>query len=308
MNSISSTDKNQWFIIANANAGGKTKKKAKQLQQSLRSLDIEHQFHFSNEIADVNRLLKEATKQGFRRIGIMGGDGSFHHAVNCIMQLAPELRDQLLFSFIPSGTGNDWVKTTQIPSKAEACSQLMKKSNSTSHDLGCISFTETGQKHYFLNIAGLGYDSYLAANYLSTNKAGPLTYLYALVRGLHSWKNHPCEIKIDGQQYDSSIFILAAGIGKFFGGGMKVCPDAITNDGYFDISLIGDLSKWEIIKRLPKIYTGNFFNDPRIKNIRGTEIEISSAMPLYVQADGELLGHTPMRFSILPNAIRAISE
>lgn len=92
--------------------------------------------------------------------------------------------------------------------------------------------------------------------------------------------------------------------GRYLAGGMKICPEAEPDDGLFDVLLIGDVTKRELVTTLPKIYRGTHLPHPKAELLRGREVFIDSPEPLPVELDGEQPGTTPVRFELVPRALR----
>jgi diacylglycerol kinase (ATP) len=92
--------------------------------------------------------------------------------------------------------------------------------------------------------------------------------------------------------------------GRYFGGGMKICPEAEPDDGLFDVLLIGDLTKRDLLLTLPKTYRGKHLPHPKAEILRGAAVEVDTPEPLPVELDGEQPGTTPARFEVVPRALR----
>jgi diacylglycerol kinase family enzyme len=92
--------------------------------------------------------------------------------------------------------------------------------------------------------------------------------------------------------------------GRYFGGGMMICPDAVPDDGLFDVLLIGDLSKGDLLLTLPKTYRGRHLPHPKAELLRGATVEVDAAEPLPLELDGEQPGTTPAQFEVVPAALR----
>jgi diacylglycerol kinase family enzyme len=92
--------------------------------------------------------------------------------------------------------------------------------------------------------------------------------------------------------------------GRYFGGGMKICPEAEPDDGFFDVLLIGDLTKRDLLLTLPKTYRGKHLPHPKAEVLRGAVVELETPEPLPVELDGEQPGTTPARFEVVPQTLR----
>ena len=92
--------------------------------------------------------------------------------------------------------------------------------------------------------------------------------------------------------------------GRFLAGGMKITPDAEPDDGLFDVLLIGDVTKRDLVLTLPKIYRGTHLPHPKAELLRGAKVSIEAPIPLPVELDGEQPGTTPATFEVVPRALR----
>jgi diacylglycerol kinase family enzyme len=92
--------------------------------------------------------------------------------------------------------------------------------------------------------------------------------------------------------------------GRYLAGGMKICPEAEPDDGIFDVLLIGDLTKRDLLLTLPKTYRGTHLPHPKAELLRGSTVEIDAEEPLPVELDGEQPGTTPVQFELVPQALR----
>ena len=91
---------------------------------------------------------------------------------------------------------------------------------------------------------------------------------------------------------------------RYFGGGMMICPEAEPDDGVFDALLIGDITKTDLALTLPKIYRGTHLPHPKAELLSGTAVSVDARVPLPIQLDGEQPGTTPVRFEVVPRALR----
>ena len=99
-------------------------------------------------------------------------------------------------------------------------------------------------------------------------------------------------------------FDVVVANGRFFGGGLEICPEAKPDDALFDVLTIGDVTKRDLLLVLPKTYKGNHLPHPRLELLRGKVVTVESAEPLPIELDGEQPGTTPARFEVLPRVLR----
>jgi diacylglycerol kinase family enzyme len=158
----------------------------------------------------------------------------------------------------------------------------------------------------FANVASVGMSGAIAQRANTTTKAlgGKLSYLMATLAVFSRWRNCEVRVSVDGERRAGRMHDVIVANGRYLGGGMKMLPDAEPDDGLFDVLLIGDLTKRDLLLTLPKTYRGRHLPHPKATLLRGATVEIESPEPLPVELDGEQPGTTPVRFEIVPRALR----
>jgi len=181
--------------------------------------------------------------------------------------------------FLPAGTGNDWVRTLSIPKKVSEIVGLIRKHKTKLVDVGEVTFyngVEQG-KRFFINIAGLGYDSFILERFLSKYKSvGPISYILSVLRGIFQYKNVPIDIRLNGQKVVDKIFLFGAAIGKFYGSGMKLAPNASPFDGMFEITIVKNVTKMQVLGLLRFLYNGKYMPHKDIETHRTATVDITS--------------------------------
>lgn len=302
-----------WFIIVNPNSGGGKGKKMwhKIFAKKLEQAGVQYQIAFTEYPTHAIVLTMHAIHKGYRNIIAMGGDGTIHEVMNGILRQKEVPSTDITLSIIPVGTGNDWIKTMKIPTNANQVVDIIQNGHHFTQDVGLATYYEgTEQKErYFLNVAGTGFDAYVAQQMGNKKKAwGQLTYLIELAKGLLRYKTIPMSIKSrlhnKFQDFKENIYTVNVGIGKYFGSGMKITPNAVPNDGLFDVTMIKDISKMGIVGQLKNLYDGTFIKHPKVETFRTEDIKVQSNKDIYLQLDGELLGHGPIQFKLIPHALK----
>ena len=302
----------EWLVIVNPNAGtGKGKKDWTRISEifAMEQISIEHQFTEAKGAA--KDLAKEAAQNGFRNIISVGGDGTLNEVVNGIFSQDICSPGEFTLGLIPVGTGNDWGRMFGIPLMYEGAVSVIKENKILRHDVGVVTYFSGNEQHkrYFINIAGLGFEAVVVKK---TNKqkdkgqSNQAIYFYNLLTSLLSYKNTAADIIIDGKTTSSNVFSINVGNGRYCGGGMRQTPDAIPDDGLFDVTVIKDMGKIEIIKSLKLLYDGTILSHPKVDGYRTTNLRVESKHLLFAEADGESLGHTPVEFSIIPASINVV--
>lgn len=305
-----------WLVIVNPHAGSskcsrdwpKIKKLLDEAAFDMKVIFTERQYH---AIELVKNNIEEAA---FNRILVVGGDGTLNEAVNGIFRQQRFKTAEVTLGLITVGTGNDWGRMYEMPESYKKQIKLLKKGYTFLQDVGEVDYRHAidEEKRYFINIAGMGYDALVAkkTNLMKQRgKGGALAYLINLISGLFQYKNTYLDIVADGKNiFSGNVFSMSIGICKYNGGGMMQLPDAIPDDGLFDITVIRKTSKYKIVSNIKNLYDGSFVSMPEVEQYTGNMITIKSKPPqkLYLETDGESLGHSPLDFKVIPKAIRLI--
>ena len=109
---------------------------------------------------------------------------------------------------------------------------------------------------------------------------------------------------VDAEQRVGRMHDIVVANGRYFAGGMMICPEAEPDDGLFDVLLIGEVTKRDLLLTLPKTYRGRHLPHPKAELLRGASVEVDADEPLPIELDGEQPGTTPVRFEIVPQALR----
>jgi diacylglycerol kinase family enzyme len=190
----------------------------------------------------------------------------------------------------------------------EAAEQLLR-GRSQRLDVGVISCQDLKGRplqRLFANIAEGGLGAATVQRVDSRPKrGGTIPFLTGAIRTLAGFRNRPVKVTVDDQTNRTlqAVIVIIAN-GRFFGGGMKIAPQAKPDDGLFDIVLVKDLSRLKILRNLYRIYTGSHLELPEVEVLRGTKVSLESDEDLLLEADGELLGRAPAEFTIRPQAIQ----
>ena len=293
----------QWFVILNPHAGSQKGKRDKRKVLSLLDAGKFSYIHVESEYqGHTIKLAQNAVREGYRKFVIVGGDGTLNEAVNGIMhQDVVSLKD-IVIGVIPVGTGNDWIRTFDIPNDYRKSVKVLKANKIVQQDIGMVSWGSNGEAHsrYFANMAGFGFDAVVAkkVNQLKDKGlSGAVLYLWSLLSGYFSYHANKMSIEVDGQKFSESIFTISVGIGKFNGGGMMQAPDATPDNGEFTLTIIRKLGLRSILKNLRRLYDGTFIKDPHVFTTSGRNIKITAKRELPGEVDGEQLGTS--NFSIV---------
>jgi diacylglycerol kinase (ATP) len=218
-------------------------------------------------------------------------------------------RDDVDVAVIPRGTGWDFVRTYGIPRRVEEAVEVALHGQSRVIDLGRAHYRrwDGGDgESLFANIASAGMSGAIAKRANESSKAlgGKASYLWATLAVFSRWRNDEVRVTVDREERRGRMHDVVVANGRYFGGGMEICPEAEPDDGLFDVLLIGDLTKRDLMLTLPKTYRGTHLPHPKAELLRGAAVEVDAPEPLPVELDGEQPGTTPARFEVVPQALR----
>lgn len=301
-----------WLVIVNPNAG---KRKGRKDWNQIASLLTENQIDYYAVFTERPRHAIDITMRGiadgYRKIVAVGGDGTMNEVVNGVFRQERVPSNDITLGIITVGTGNDWGRMFGIPKDYVGAIKLLKKNDTCVSDAGVVDYScdEGKGKRYFINIAGLGFDAVVVRRtniQKERGRTGKAIYFYNLLRSLLFYTHTHTDVVIDGKLITNQTFTISLGIGKYSGGGMRQTPNAIHDDGLFDITIIKRMRKGEIIRSLKKLYDGTILDHPKIEGHTGKNILINSTPAIHMEADGESLGYSPIEFNIIPAAVNVI--
>ena len=307
----------KWLVVVNPKASvGKAEKDWPEIKQMLIDAGIEFDDVLTEYPRHAIEIVRNAiVEQGYRKFISVGGDGTNNEVINGIFTQDVVPTTEITMAALPIGTGNDWCRTFGIPLEYEEIIKIIKTGYTFAHDIGKLTYYNDGDSkiRYFLNAAGTGLDEMVCS---STNlmkqqgKGGTIRYLISLVKCIFKYKVTHIQLTIDDELvFDDYILNLSIGNGRFNGGGMMTMPNAIPNDGLFDVTVIKKVSIFKFAANVKNVYDGTFINKiDEVKTFRGKRINIVSIPPhsLLVETEGENLNNSPFDFEMLPRAINMV--
>lgn len=304
---------NRWFVIVNpTSGGGKGLEDFPKISHLLRENGIEHDTVFTEHRYHATELTVEAVNRDYRKIVVVGGDGTLNEVVNGLFIQKQCNAEDILLAVIAVGTGNDWVRTFGIARNYTAAIRAICEGHSFLQDVGQVTYTESKVEHtrYLANVAGLGFDVYVI-NIFNHMKLkgykGKWLYIYSLLRGYFTAKSAGATIEVDGKVvYNKLLFSLAVGICRYNGGGIQQLPRAVANDGLLDLTIIRPVHWWHVIFRARRFFNGDIYSIGHVQHAQGKVVKITSIPNIPIETDGELQGGTPVTISVVPQAVRFV--
>jgi diacylglycerol kinase (ATP) len=199
----------------------------------------------------------------------------------------------------------DFARTHGIPTSFDDAVRAAVASSARAIDVGRVHLGDTTR--WFMNVASVGMSGAVArrANGMSKALGGKTTFFYALAREFATWRNTHVTVRFaDGSERRGAMHDVVVANGSYHGGGMWLAPDARADDGLFDVLLIGDVTKLDFLTTARKLYKGTHLSHPKVDLVQSRAVDVEADVPLPVETDGEVSGVTPVRFEVVPRALR----
>lgn len=292
------------FLVNPASANGSTGRRWPEIAHRAAAAGLEGDARFSERPGQLGELAAEAARAGVELLVVVGGDGSVNEVANGLAGLdsRPEV------AVLPRGTGWDFARTFRIPRDVDAAVAVALAGRPRAIDLGRVVFRAWDGREseaVFANVASAGMSGAIARRANETTKVlgGKVSYLLATFAVFAGWSAAEARVAVDGTVREGRMFDVVVGNGRYFGGGMAICPDAEPDDGCFEVVTIGDVTRRDLVVTMPKLYRGTYLPHPKAEALRGRTVSIDCDEPLPLQLDGEQPGTTPCRFELLPRAL-----
>ncbi|HEY5293915.1 MAG TPA: diacylglycerol kinase family protein [Gaiellaceae bacterium] len=292
------------FLVNPAASNGATGKRWPELAHRAARLGLTGETLFSERPGHLIELARQAVDDGATLVVAVGGDGTLNEVVNGIARRDVDL------ATIPLGTGMDFVRTYGIPTDFDDAVRVALTGTPRTIDAGRVDYRTWGgepAERWFANVGSVGMSGAVAQRVNGMSKAlgGKATFFYALTRVFFEWENTEVTVRFaDGSERRGRMHDVIVANGVWHGGGMKLAPDAVPDDGLFDVVLIGDVGKVDFLTTAPKLYKGRHVSHPRVEVVRSARVEVEAGEHLPIEVEGEQVGTTPATFELVPGALR----
>jgi YegS/Rv2252/BmrU family lipid kinase len=281
------------LVVNPSAAGGKPRRLLPQVRAELDAAGLQYRVAETRDIQHAIDLAHQAAAND-EAVVSLGGDG-------LAGAIAGAIGDSTAFGVLPGGRGNDFARALGIPKDIAGACRVLATGAEQRIDLG------EANGRPFACIASTGYDA--VCNRLANETRlirGNLVYAYSALRTLISWKPARFQVRLDGVEHEFEGYTVAAANTAYYGGGMKVAPDADPSDGALDVVFIERSSKLRFVANLPKVFDGRHVEEDSVSTHRAREVEIAADRPFDVYADGEMLTQLPAQVTVRRLALRVI--
>jgi YegS/Rv2252/BmrU family lipid kinase len=304
------------FVVVNPrSAGGRTAREWPKIERALRDAYPHMHLAMTQSRGDATALVRDALREGHHEIVAVGGDGTINEAVNGLFDADGPVMPDAVFGFISSGTDGDFRKTFGLAPGYRAAIARLKQAPVHPIDVGRLAcLTPDGKPvvRYFANIGSFGLSGAIvraanaAANFTLSGRRLAFAFHSACTKFF--WHDRMIRLRIDGE-YDEilSISTVAVANGQFFGGGRRIAPQAVPDDGLFDVIVMGGAPQLRAFADMREVHAGQIKNPPvralRGRRIMAVPVAETHGRPVFIEIDGECVGRLPATFELLPRAL-----
>jgi len=287
--------------------------RAKELEKTIQGMVKDYgglDWECTVVAGETREIALRAIQSGYDHLIAIGGDGTTQEVVNGLLSVAKTKRPTL--GIVPIGSGNDFAGSLGI--SKDYVSALLAALTGKSHpvDIGLMK-TNDGKKYYWVNVVGIGFDAVVD---IRTQKmvffTGFWLYLAAALQTI--MRNHtPYHFtgQMDGKKFERNLLMLIISNGKREGGGFKIAPLALQDDGLLNYVGVKKISRFRMLLTLPYFLQGTQDQLPYVETGKLKKLEINADHPMQIHADGEIIAGfdskvTGLTIQVIPSAINVI--
>lgn len=301
-------------VIVNPKAGaGSAKRRIPEISAALRKVGLEHDVAETEGPGDAKRLVEVARREAVDCVAIVGGDGTLNEVSQAYVTADGSPLPGPDLALIPAGTGGDFRKSFGLGLNVEEAARRLADAEPRPLDLGVLTLvSDAGERvvRAFVNITSFGIGGLTDRIVNSTPKwmGGKAAFFVGSLRAMLVYRNAPVRVRVDGEVLvEGPVLNVAMANGRFFGGGMKIAPDADPADGAFDVVVLGDLNRTAAVALSSHIYKGTHIGRDKVLHARGAVVEaepLRASDEVLIDMDGETPGRLPLTARIAKGALR----
>jgi YegS/Rv2252/BmrU family lipid kinase len=270
---------------------------------------------FTKRPGEAVEIAEREARSGRPFVIACGGDGTISEVANGILRAGSETE----LGVLPSGTGGDFRRTLDIPKRAADAAKALREGETRLMDAGRVTFLNDGGgegSRFFVNVASFGMGGDVIRRVKSREGlpagaarllGGRLSFAAAALRAAVTFEKPLVRVALDGGAASNiTVANFCVANARYFGGGMKIAPNAKVDDGRFDVVAVGDVSALTVLANSYRLYLGTHLGMQEVRHALARRVSASSASGAVVklEVDGELVGRLPAEFELLPRALR----
>lgn len=293
--------KDKWIFIVNPIAGNSfAATMVPVIEEKIKANNIDGEIILTERPGHATEISEDAVAKGIKYIIAVGGDGTFNEVARALVN-----NKDVVAGIIPAGSGNDYC---QIPGYNNRLTdndwEIFFKKNTIAQDVGVVNGT------IFLNGLGIGFDAEVAAqNYTEdgkVRKGGSDKYIWHIVKTLLFFREKRMVVIRDGEKHETDCFMNTISIGRRFAGSFFITPEAIANDGLFDVCSIKKLNLFHRFRLLLKVPRGEHIKDKRVNYYKSASLDLAFPKKVPFHVDGEIFYAEKFNIRMLPAALNIV--
>ncbi len=310
------------IIVNPSSAGGATGEHWAGIASDIRAHFGAFECAFTRAAGDARNIARRETNDGRAFIIACGGDGTINEVANGILEVEREADARTELGILPAGTGGDFRRTLGMPTSTQQAARALREGVTRTIDAGRVTFTgDDGvqSSRYFLGVSSAG----MAGNVLERVKGnslawlpasssrwlgGSLSFAAAALGAVMSYEKPALIMQVDGgEERRVKVTNFCVANARYFGGGMKIAPGALLDDGWLDLVIVGDIERTRAVMNIHKLYAGTHYDLDEVQHARIRRVHLrplSNDELVRIEADGEIVGRLPATFEIVPRALR----
>jgi len=279
-----------------------TQAKVNQVKQALQATHLNYDLELTDYPAHGIELAQCAVQDGWSIIVAAGGDGTVNEVVNGLMHSVGEGEAGTL-GILPLGTGNDLADSLQIPRDLKSACKRIVAGKTRLFDVCQVN------ERYFVNNSAVGLEAAVTVNHSQMRWVkGNVRYVLAALKTIITAEPWQMRISWDGGEYDGPAILVSVGNSNRTGGSFYMTPHAILDDGLIDFIYGMNIGRWQLLRLLPKAFSGDHIHHPLVNYKRTTQLKVVTSPATPAQADGEIFDDniTELNYRIIPKKLRVI--
>lgn len=255
-------------------------------------------------------ITREALHKGCENIIVLGGDGTINEVVNGFFENGSLINKEATLAILTGGSGNDTIRTLGISRNIVRAVEQFAAGNVMLCDVGRIRCKGNGGvdiERMFFNVADIGLGAMVVQKVNASTKpfGGKIAFLSATTSTFLRYKKPTLRFSFDDAPFkEEKTITLVVANGRWFGGGLSPTPTAKIDDGLFSIAVFGDISIPTYIRKIGYLMRGKPIDHPCVSYATAKKVVVETDDPVWIEADGEIIGIPPVTFEILPKMMR----